>query len=36
VFDQDVGSDPDAAWARISPTNPTSVQLAIKNTLIKN
>jgi hypothetical protein len=36
VFDQGVGSDPDAAWARVSPTDPNSVQLAIKNTLIKN
>jgi hypothetical protein len=36
VFDSGVGSDPDAAWARISPTDPNSVQIAFKNTLIKN
>lgn len=36
VFDQGVGSDPDAAWARVSPSDPNSIQIAFKNTLIKN
>ena len=36
VFNQGVGSDPDAAWARISPTDPKSVQIAFKNSLTKN
>jgi len=36
VFDQGIGSDPDAAWARISPSDPNSVQVAFKNALIND
>ena len=36
VFDQGVGSDPDAAWARLSPSDPNSVQLAFKGKLIND
>ena len=34
VFNQGVGTDPDIAWARVSPTDPKSVQIAIKPALI--
>jgi hypothetical protein len=34
LFDSGVGSDPDVAWARISPTDPNSVQIAFKRSLI--
>ncbi|NIS81417.1 MAG: hypothetical protein GTO14_14710 [Anaerolineales bacterium] len=34
VFDQGLGSDPDAAWIRRSPTHPDRVQLAFKHNLI--
>ncbi len=36
VFDQGVGADPDLAWARISPTDPNSAQLAFKRSLIND
>ncbi len=36
VFDQGVGTDPDAAWARISPTDPNSVQIAFKRGVISD
>jgi hypothetical protein len=36
VFDQGVGTDPDAAWARISPTDPNSVQIAFKRAVISD
>jgi len=36
VFNQGVGTDSDAAWARISPTDPKSVQIAFKRTLIND
>ena len=36
VFDQGVGADPDAAWARISPSDPNSVQIAFKRALISD
>ncbi len=36
VFDQGVGNDPDAAWARVSPSDPKSVQIAFKRTLIND
>jgi hypothetical protein len=36
LFDQGVGSDPDLAWARLSPTDPDSVQVAFKRSLINN
>jgi len=36
VFDQGLGSDPDAAWVRRDPGNPNQVQLAMKYALISN
>ncbi len=36
VFDQGVGADPDLAWARISPSDPNSVQVAFKRGLIND
>ncbi|HEX7542389.1 MAG TPA: SdrD B-like domain-containing protein [Anaerolineales bacterium] len=36
VFDQGVGSDPDEAWARISPSDPNIVQIAFKRALIND
>jgi len=36
VFDEGYINDPDAAWARISPSNSSMVQLAFKYTLIRN
>ena len=36
VFNQGVGSDPDLAWGRISPSDPNSVQLAFKISLTQN
>lgn len=34
VFDQGQGDDPDTAWARLSPDNPTTVHIAIKQSLL--
>ncbi len=34
TFDQGIGVDPDAAWARISPSDPKYVQIAFKRTAI--
>ena len=36
VFDQGIGNDPDAAWARVDPTDPNSAQIAFKRGLINN
>ncbi len=36
AFDQGHNSDPDVAWARVSPQNPNSVQIAFKYSLIAN
>ncbi len=36
LFDSGVGSDPDLAWGRISPSDPTVVQVAFKRSLIEN
>ncbi|MCE9645084.1 MAG: hypothetical protein K8S20_03710 [Chloroflexi bacterium] len=36
VFDSGQGDDPDLAWARISPADPTVVQLAVKRAMIDN
>jgi hypothetical protein len=36
VFDQGVGPDPDAAWARVSPADPNSVQIAFKRGVISD
>ena len=33
VFDSGQGSDPDAAWARVSPQDPNTVQIAVKRSL---
>jgi hypothetical protein len=35
AFDQGQGSDPDAAWARISPDDPNTVELAAKRSLLR-
>ena len=34
VFDQGNGNDPDTAWARISPTNPNTVEIAVKRSVL--
>ncbi len=36
VFDQGLGSDPDAAWARVAPGDASSAQIAFKNSLISS
>jgi hypothetical protein len=36
IFNSGVGSDPDAAWGRISPSDPRTVQIAFKYALINN
>ncbi|MEW6093924.1 MAG: carboxypeptidase-like regulatory domain-containing protein [Chloroflexota bacterium] len=35
VFDSGLGSDPDAAWARLDPGNPSRVQIAFKQSVIE-
>jgi hypothetical protein len=35
IFDSGYGSDPDAAWARINPNDPSSVQIAFKQSVIE-
>jgi len=34
IFDQGQGADPDAAWIRLAPSNPTHIQIAFKDALI--
>lgn len=34
VFDGGQSQDPDAAWARVSPTSPTTVEIAVKRSLV--
>jgi hypothetical protein len=34
LFDQGLGDDPDMAWARISPSDPNTVQIAFKQIMI--
>jgi hypothetical protein len=34
VFDQGQGNDPDAAWVRLAPDNPNSIQIAFKQSLL--
>jgi len=34
LFDSNQGDDPDLAWARISPDDPNTVQLAVKRSLL--
>jgi len=36
VFDQGVGTDPDAAWARTSPMDPNNVEISIKRSALGN
>ena len=36
VFDQVTGDDPDAAWARISPSDPNTIELAVKRSVLDN
>jgi len=36
AFDQGIGEDPDAAWSRMSPSDPKHVQIAFKRTAIGN
>ncbi|MGE5249614.1 MAG: hypothetical protein ACM3QS_05315 [Bacteroidota bacterium] len=36
IFDQGTGDQPDLAWARMAPGDPTSVQLALQRSLINN
>lgn len=36
VFDSGVGSDPDTAWARVSPSDPAVVEIAFKSVLIND
>lgn len=36
IFDSDKGNDPDSAWVRISPENPNTVELAVKNSILGN
>ncbi|MDZ4158427.1 MAG: hypothetical protein U1B80_01435 [Anaerolineaceae bacterium] len=36
LFNQGVSADPDAAWARLAPNDPASVQIAFKHSLINN
>ena len=36
VFDEGRGDDPDAAWIRLNPDDPNSVQLAFKHSLIES
>lgn len=36
VFDSGVGSDPDTAWARISPTSTAVVEIAFKSALVND
>ena len=34
IFAQGQGADPDAAWIRLAPSNPTHIQIAFKDALI--
>jgi hypothetical protein len=36
VFDQGTGDDPDTAWARISPNDPNTIELAVKRSVLGN
>jgi hypothetical protein len=36
LFNAGQGADPDLAWARVSPTNPASVQIAFKRSLFND
>jgi hypothetical protein len=36
VFDQGTGDDADAAWARISPNDPKSIEISVKRSVLGN
>ncbi len=36
IFGQGTGNDPDTAWVRISPTDPNSVEISIKRSVLGN
>ncbi len=36
VFDQGTGDDPDTAWARISPNEPNTIEIAVKRSVFDN
>ena len=36
LFDQGKGDDPDAAWIRVSPQDPNTVEIAVKRSLLGN
>ncbi len=36
LFDSGVGTDPDTAWARVSPTNQNNVEIAFKRSIIND
>ena len=35
IFDSGVGADPDLAWSRISPQDPTKIEIAFKRTILE-
>lgn len=36
IFDQGIGEDADGAWVRVSPTDPNTVEIAVKRSLLGN
>jgi hypothetical protein len=36
AFDQGTGDDPDAAWVRVSPNDPNTIELAVKRSMLSN
>ena len=36
VFDQGAGDDPDTAWARTSPTDPNTIEITVKRSVLGN
>jgi hypothetical protein len=36
VFDQGIGDDPDTAWVRISPSEPNTIELAVKRSVLND
>ena len=36
VFDQGIGDDPDAAWARVSPDDANTIEIAVKRSVLGN
>ena len=35
IFDSGIGADPDLAWSRISPQDPTKIEIAFKKTILE-